>query len=144
MAGLAPVANSRGMVRRTDLRDSSRARGIGGLDFRAKKRPRNVFYVVVDLFFCWKQRAAAKSCGVSCLAVFLCPSAVVKNANGFPADRVAVVRMVAGSRLISARSDSHRAVLCDGGGVWPDHYLVSKSRDWRRGNCHRFIPTAPG
>src|SRR5437763_16928697 len=92
MAGLAPVANSRGMVRRTDLRDSSRARGIGGLDFRAKKRPRNVFYVVVDLFFCWKQRAAAKSCGVSCLAVFLCPSAVVKNANGFPADRVAVVR----------------------------------------------------
>src|SRR5437868_8464521 len=50
------------MVRRTDLRDSSRARGIGGLDFRAKKRPRNVFYVVVDLFFCWKQRAAAKSC----------------------------------------------------------------------------------
>src|SRR5207244_11310418 len=82
MAGLAPVANSRGMVRRTDLRDSSRARGIGGLDFRAKKRPRNVFYIVVDLFFCWKQRAAAKSCGVSCLAVFLCPSAVVKNGNG--------------------------------------------------------------
>src|SRR5437660_11946358 len=108
------------MVRRTDLRHSSRARGIGGLDFRAKKRPCDVFYVVIDLLFCWKQPAAAKSCGVSCLAVFLCPSAVVKNTNGFPADRVAVVRLVAGSRVISARSESHLAVLCHGGGVWPD------------------------
>src|SRR5207253_3150261 len=98
---------------------SSRVRGIGGLDFRTKIRPRDVFYVVVDLFFCWKQRASAKSCSVYCLAVFLCPGAAIKNADGFRADRVANVRMVAGSRLniISARSDSHRAVLCDGGGV---------------------------
>src|SRR5205814_1511899 len=65
LAGFASLANSGRVVRRTDFRHSSRARGIGGLDFRAKKRPRDVFYVVVDLFFCWKQRAAAKSCGVS-------------------------------------------------------------------------------
>src|SRR4030095_5235433 len=114
--------------------DPSRARGIGGLDFRTKKRPCDVFYVVVDPFFYWQQRASAKACGLQCLAVFLCPGAAIKDADGLRADHVVNVRMVAGSQLniISARSDSHPAVFCHGSGVWPDYDLVSKSRDWRR------------